>query len=293
MSTVTPIDVMGKHREYLQVLGEIGNIQEDTANLRWSRYHHAVYTGDLIPGCKLCLRRAWCCIHIGSRCNLDCAFCPLDQAKPGISVGHDAETRQADMEALLVQNEQNPVEGVSLSGGEPLLYPDEIEEYAGILLDLNPSMHLWVYTNGTLATKQVLRRVRSRGIREIRFNLAATNFDEAVMRNLGLARGIFEYVAVELPTYPEQRHLLLSSLEQLQAIGIDQLNMQELVISPANVHRLPDDVYSVGDVTLLYGSRLLAYEVIRLCLDRDYSFTCVECSAAVKYMLDHASPLGF
>ena len=285
---------MSRHREYLQVLGQIGNLQEDLPQLRWSRYHHAVYTGDLILGCRLCLRRAWCCIHIGLRCNLDCVFCPLEgEGRVGPSSDRDAIIRQRDMEAFQAQNATSPVEGVSFSGGEPLLYLEELANYTGTLLAINPEMHFWIYTNGVLASKQNLQRVRDLGIREIRFNLAATNFGEAAMRNLALAKDIFEYVAVEIPVFPKQRHIILDSLERLDAIGIDQLNLQELVISPANVHRLPDDAYSVGQVTMLHGSRKLSYEVIRRCLDRGYRFTCVDCSAAVKYLMDQGSPLGF
>jgi len=281
-------------RHYLQVLSEIGNIQEDMPNLRWSRYHHAVYTGDLIPGCRLCMRHAFCCVHLGLRCNLTCPFCPWELAAlTGSLPGQDADLRQKDLSAFHAQNRRRPVEGVSLSGGEPFLYLDELERCCQSLLAINPEMHLWVYTNGLLATGDTLRRVRGLGIREIRFNLAATGFGETTMRNLALARDVFEYVAVEIPVFPKQRRLLLDSLERLDAIGIDQLNLQELVVSPANISRLGGEVYSVGGVTLLYGSRKLSYEVIRRSMDRGFRFTCVDCSAGVKHMMDQGSPLGF
>lgn len=182
---------------------------------------------------------------------------------------------------------------VSFSGGEPLLYLDELEECSETLLAVNPDIHLWVYTNGVLATDATLKRVRGFGIHEIRFNLAETSYGQEVMQNLARARDVFEYVAVDVPDFPKQRMLLLDSPEQLDAMGIDQLSLQELVVSPANVSRLPDDLYSVGWVTLLYGSRKLTYEVIRESIDRGYRFTCLDCSAAVKHMMDQGSLLGF
>jgi len=286
--------MLAKRRDYLRVLSEIGNIQEDMPNLRWSRYHHAVYTGDLIPGCRLCMQHTFQCVHIGLRCNLSCTFCPWEhEVLADASPGADAAMRQEDMDAFCARSQKARVRGVAFSGGEPLLYLDELEECSEILLDIDPDMHLWIYTNGVLATDAVLKRVRGFGIREIRFNLAATNFGQAVMQNLARARGVFEYLAVEIPAFPKQRKLLLDSLEQLDAIGIDQLNLQELVVSPANVSRLPDDTYSVGGVTLLYGSRKLTYEVIRASMERGYRFTCVDCSVAVKSMMDQGGLLGF
>jgi pyruvate formate-lyase activating enzyme-like uncharacterized protein len=197
------------------------------------------------------------------------------------------------MEALYAQNAQRPVEGVSFSGGEPLLYLEQVEEYADTLLKLNPQMHLWLYTNGALATRENLERLRRSGIQEVRFNLAATDYGQAVIDKVALARDIFPYVAVEVPSFPKQRAALLGSLEQLDAIGIDQLNLQELVVTPANIHKLSGTAYSIGDVTLLYGSRKLTYEVIRRCLAKGYRFTCVDCSAGVKNMMDQGSLLGY
>ena len=280
-------------RSYLQVLGEIGNIQEDIPQLRWNRYHHAVFTGELVPGCRVCMRRALSCIHIGLRCNLDCTFCPLESRVRHYSPEEDAQVRAEAWEGFLAQSAQGRVEGVSFTGGEPLLYLDELEAYAQRVLERLPEAHLWLYTNGLLASKEVLQRVRASGIQEIRLNLAATGFSKQGLRTLALAREIFAYVVVEIPTYPPQAKLLLESLEELAAIGIDQLNMQELVITPANIHRVVGEVYSIGEVNLLYGSRLLTYKVIRRCLERDYPFTCVDCSAGIKYLLDHATLLGF
>ena len=143
-------------------------------------------------------------------------------------------------------------------------------------------LHFWVYTNGILADKEHLGLLRDFGIGEIRFNLAATDYSEKVMENLDRARGMFEYVAVEVPSYPKQKERLISCLRELDRIAIDQLNLQELLVTDANVHRLEGEGYQSGMLFskrfLLYGSRRMTYEVMRHCVDKKYSFTVNDCS---------------
>jgi pyruvate formate-lyase activating enzyme-like uncharacterized protein len=146
-----------------------------------------------------------------------------------------------------------------------------------------PNLYLWVYTNGLLADAENLGALRDLGIQEIRFNLAATNYSRAVLENLAQARQTLEHVAVEVPSYPPQKQALMSCLADLEDIGIDQLNLQELLITPGNAQRLSGEGYQVGVLSsrkhFLYGSRQMTYEVMEHCITMGYSFTVNDCSA--------------
>jgi pyruvate formate-lyase activating enzyme-like uncharacterized protein len=145
-------------------------------------------------------------------------------------------------------------------------------------------LYFWVYTNGILADREHLDVLRSLGIEEIRFNLAATDYSEQIIENIDGAREMFKYVVVEVPSYPKQRDALLGCLEQMSRIGIDQLNLQELLVTDANVRSLEGEGYPSGIFNLkkffLYGSRMLSYEVMRHCVEEGYSFTVNDCSAS-------------
>lgn len=283
----------------LEVLSEIGNLQEDLPDLRWSRYHHAVYTGDLVPGCRLCLRRAWQVIHIGAACNLDCVFCPITAADRDMSLlgqsgpPSEPDRRERGLQSALEAIRAGRLDGVSLSGGEPLLHMDALEQVIATLLEAKPDLHLWLYTNGTLATEQKLRHLRDLGVSELRVNLAATRYAARTLGMLRLARSVFPHLVVEIAPYPPDRALLLGCLGDLHRIGIDQLNLQELVVTPGNINRVEGRVYELAGIRLLYGSRLLSYRVISECHRQKYGFTCVDCSAGIKRQLDMASPLGY
>ena len=281
-------------REPMQVLTEIGNMQADIVGLRWSRFHHAVYTGTLIPGCRYCMRRSFACMHVGQRCNLDCAFCPIArEQRQQEDATADAGVREADWQAALRQHRAGPLEAASITGGEPLLYMAQVERLCADLRALNEAIHIWLYTNGSLATRERFRSLERWGVGEVRINLAASDYADRGLAAVALARSVFAHVAVEVPVYPSQRMALMSALPKLEQIGIDQLNLQELVVTPANIDRLQGRPYAMGPVHLLDGSRRLTYRVIRHCLDAGYSYTCTDCSAGLKHQLDSSTPLGY
>ena len=79
-----------------------------------------------------------------------------------------------------------------------------------------PDIYFWIYTNGILADEARLEKLAELGISEIRFNLAATDYSSQVLKNVERARGGFEYVVVEVPSYPPHKQKLLACLEELE-----------------------------------------------------------------------------
>jgi len=218
---------------------------------------------------------------LGFRCNAKCSFCFLDTYSGDTPDESEICGRQALLEEF--HNRKDELEGIALTGGEPLLYLPELEACVSEMLEARPGLYFWVYTNGILADNEHLNTLRDLGITEIRFNLAATDYDEKILENLGRARRTFEYVAVEVPSYPKQWDRLTSCLGELDRIGIDQLNLQELLVTAANVHRLDGEGYQWGMLSLkrffLYGSRKMTYDLMRHCINEKYSFTVNDCSA--------------
>jgi hypothetical protein len=219
--------------------------------------------------------------QLGFRCNAQCPFCFLHTHQDDEPPEDEIYNRQALMKEF--HRRVDELEGVSLTGGEPLLYLPELKTAVSEMRRHKHDLHFWVYTNGILADEGHLRVLHDLGIEEIRFNLAATDYSEKILANLERARETFRYVVVEVPSYPKQKEKLLGCLEALSRIGIDQLNLQELMVTDTNVGNLEGDGYQSGIFFLkkffLYGSRKMTYEVMRRCVDEGYSFTVNDCSA--------------
>jgi len=211
------------------VMEEIKQLQATIPGLCYHGTHQAVSTGSLTPSCEICTRMAYMSFQLGFRCNAKCPFCFLSTYNADAPDEDEKYNRQALLEEF--HRRKDELEGIALTGGEPLLY-----------------------------------------------------LPEKTLENVERARGMFEQVVVEVPSYPKQKEKLIGCLGELNRIGIDQLNLQELLVTDANVHRLEGEGYQSGLLFLkkffLYGSRKMTYEVMRYCIDKKYSFTVNDCSAA-------------
>ena len=269
-------------RKQSEVIDEVRLLQADMPDLCLHGSHQSVSTGPLIPGCAICTRAAYMCFQVGFRCNARCPFCFLNTGPADAFDEGEDRARQA----LLAEfhSRKHNLEGVALTGGEPFLYLPELEACVLQMRRARPDLHLWLYTNGILADRERLTFVHDIGVHELRFNLAATDYDPKTLANLEQARSIFEYVAVEVPSYPVQKGRLMACLADLDRIGIDQLNLQELLVTSANVDRLQGEGYQSGILLqkrfFLYGSRRMTYEVMRHCIDTGCRFTVNDCSVA-------------
>jgi pyruvate formate-lyase activating enzyme-like uncharacterized protein len=264
------------------VTEEIRGLQANIPGLCFHNSYQAISTGPLIPGCEICTRMAHMVVQLGFRCNTRCPFCFLDVYDSDSPHENERDGWQTSLNNF--HSRKSTLEGISLSGGEPLLYLSELEACVQAMREAKPDLYFWVYTNGILADDEHLNVLANLGVSEIRFNLAATNYSEHVLQNLERAREGFEYVVVEVPSYPKQKEKLTGCLEELNRIGINQLNLQELLVTNANVHRLEGEGYETGLLFFkkffLYGSRKMTYGVMQHCLENDYSFTVNDCSAS-------------
>jgi pyruvate formate-lyase activating enzyme-like uncharacterized protein len=141
-------------------------------------------------------------------------------------------SREAVVEKITELGET--VEGVSYSGGEPLLYLDSrILPMASLLTERRPDIYQWIYTNGRLVTADALRKLKASGIREMRVDLAATNFSGKVVEKLPMIRDAIGKVTVEVPAIAEVSEKLLGEglIERLADLGVEQLNLAELYVT--------------------------------------------------------------
>ena len=270
------------NRKEADVIAEIERLQSSIPGLCFHGTYQATSTGPLVPGCEICTRMTHMSFQLGFRCNANCPFCFLHTYQADAPDEDEKYNRQALLKEF--HRRKDELEGVSLTGGEPLLHLPELGASVSEMRRTKPGLHFWLYTNGILADDEHLGALQALGIGEIRFNLAAVNYDEKILHNLKRAREMFEYVVVEVPSYPKQKDKLIGCLGELDRIGIDQLNLQELLVTDANVHRLEGEGYQSGWLFLkrffLYGSRRMTYEVMQHCVDEGYSFTVNDCSAS-------------
>ena len=203
----------------------------------------------LSRGCQCCKEGTWLNVFVGMRCNLDCLFCggPAVNVREDEPEGHqNGMSFETFVETILEQGDR--IQGVSYSGGEPLLYLEsKVIPLAEMLCKRKAGIYQWLYTNGVPATPDSMKKLADSGIDEVRVDLAATGFDEGVMDKLSMMRSIVGKVTVQVPSIPEVYDKLVSGklIPRLIDNGVELLNLQELYVrTPKATAYLKDkDVY--------------------------------------------------
>ena len=253
----------------------------------------------LSPGCQACKDGGWVCFYAGFRCNAVCGFCPQPDALRRRKEGPIGDQFVAEFCDFLLANADR-ITGISLSGGELFLYRETAERVLSFIREHVPDMYVWAYTNGIALTPAQMQRFAELGLNELRFDLAASDFDDAIVQKIAdHAVPNFPWVTVEVPAIQETVDALIGRglLARLAAIGVKQLNLAQLCVpegdstSPAYRNYLtPDRVFyrfegfkpdSGGDLYAL-DSRLFTYDVMDFAHREGIDIRINDCSSDAK-----------
>lgn len=285
---------------------EIRTRQAKLAELVVSHFGYvARYGPELTPGCQSCRRGKWAVLSIGAECNLRCAFCPqvdhsaLAYANPEHRPGDDelifafglefSSHRELKFQFSLIHDQYD---GFAWVGGEPML--PEVQRRILPLIryfhETYPTYHQWLYTNGMFATAETMNELAQAGIRELRFDLAATRFSPKGIAAMKLAKGIFPYVCLEIPMLKATYEGLMDNIQAILDTGLDQMNLAEFLVGS---HHLRDPDRHLRDEGKLYSykgfmispisSRRYTYDVIERAARERWSVVINDCGNEYKY----------
>ncbi|MFT4297820.1 MAG: hypothetical protein ACMXX5_01375, partial [Candidatus Woesearchaeota archaeon] len=146
-----------------------------------------------------------------------------------------------------------------------------------------------LYTNGILATPDVLEKLKEWGIVELRFHISASNFSKKVINNMKAAKKIGFVVSVEEPALPENKKKLLKHLPLFEKIGISHLNLIECQVTPNNYSYLekkyPNGIIYRDLLWHLYDEGMV-YDIIEEVIKKKYSFSVIDCNSRVECTRD-------
>jgi pyruvate formate-lyase activating enzyme-like uncharacterized protein len=265
-------------REAEKNRGEI--VDALAGNVTWGFNRTKLNCQNLSNGCRLCGEGTWSCLFINGICNARCFYCPTEQpskSEPmtnGIPFGTPRD--YVDYMRLF------KFRGASISGGEPLLtfqrtfrYISEIKKAFG------DNIYLWLYTNGILADRENLSKLKAAGLDEIRFDLSACRYQ---LDKVKIAVDIIPMVTVEIPAIPEDEVLLKTVIERIQHLGVAHLNLHQLRCTPYNRKNLVQRGYTFlhGPKVTVLESELCALRTIRFVYENNIELPINYCSFVYK-----------
>lgn len=254
---------------------------------------------SMSPGCQACKDGGWVCAYLGFRCNAACGFCPQPPSR-----GQRDEAREGSLHvpALLrfVDEHAERVSGLSISGGELFLYLDAAHAVLRHCQARHPDLWLWAYTNGLAATPERVAKLAALGLRELRFNLAASGWSDRARGHVERAVALLPWVTVEVPVTARTHRALLDEgmLDWLAAAGVRQLNLAQLCIpeatpsAPVAKHHADEGpFYAAGGALYSLPSRLRSLEILREAQQRHPALHVNDCSSDAKRLQERARRL--
>lgn len=237
----------------------------------------SIVYGALSPACERCRTGVRSVSEfISLACNRSCWFCFNPNQYDYDRFRHNRKNWKAELDAF---NEQmGGLDFIGLTGGEPMLYPDETLDFFRTARGMSPHAHLRLYTSGLNIDTSFAHKLADAGLNEIRFSIKLDEnpaSQEAVFDTLRSCVGIIDAVMVEMPVIPgthDDMARILRALDDAGAFGINLLEFcfplhnaeayrarnLSLVAQP---YRIPYD-YGYAGTLPVAGSEALALQLM-------------------------------
>lgn len=249
------------------------------------------------PACEACKRGVGTMTsYISFRCHRNCFFC----FNPNQD-NYEAHCRQKNdwrTELEMVKKEGGQLTHIALTGGEPLLHPEDAVAFFEKARELFPYAHRRLYTSGDLLSEEILKRLREAGLDEIRFSYKMEDgktLQEKVLENMALAQKYIPSVMVEMPVMPDAEEEMKVLLKRLDTMGIFGINLLELCFPYHNIeafrargfelkyppYRTLYNFWYAGGLPIA-GSELIALRLMRFAMDEKMKLGIHYCSLENK-----------
>lgn len=238
------------------------------------------FHNQISKGCNICGEGKWSCLFITGRCNANCFYCPASQKQDAVPSSQQLtfDTPEAYAEYIRLFN----FNGVSFSGGEPLLFFERTMDYLKTVRKLTPpETYIWLYTNGILANKSRMMQLAGAGLDEIRFDIGASKYS---LDKIACARGNIKNITVEIPAVPEDTDKIKKLLPQMIKSGITNLNLHQLRLTKHNAPHLLKRKYTYypSERPVVIESELAALNIINYAHKHDLEIGINYCSFDFK-----------
>lgn len=132
---------------------------------------------------------------------------------------------------------------LAVTGGEPLLFKDEIVEFFELAKTITPETYTRIYSTGDLLDEELLLKLKNANLDEFRFSIKMDDSPQKIKHILGkisLAQQYIPQVLVEMPVIPGTVEEMKDLLLELDKIGIFGINLLEFCFPLGNAKEFTD-----------------------------------------------------
>ena len=184
-------------------------------------------------GCEICMQGAGLVLFVTGLCERRCFYCPLSEERKDKDQAFANEQPVSCVADIIREANLIGALGTGITGGEPLLNVDRVVEYIEALKrEFGKEHHIHLYT-GILPGRDVLTRLKSAGLDEIRFHPQSTTDASGLRKTLAKAKEVGLEAGVEMPAMGPAPAIL----DAVRDTGTF-LNLNELEFSDTNQEHL-------------------------------------------------------
>ncbi len=202
----------------------------------------SVVINHLSPSCEACRTgKDSATFFISLRCHRNCYYCfNPNQEDYEYHLDHKRDV-VAELDEYVAHRVK--LKHIALTGGEPLLQPDEVIRFFEKANILFPKAYTRLYTSGDHLNESILQALQAAGLTEIRLSIRMHDSENALAHTfdrLELAKCFIPHVMVEMPVLPGTFKEMKAVLLKLEEIGIYSINLLEFcfpLTQPEEFHR--------------------------------------------------------
>lgn len=257
----------------------------------------SVYSRWISPACVACRTGAGSATFFTSlRCHRNCFYCFNPNQEGYDHFREQPRNVVAELEAM--HGDGLELEHVALTGGEPLLHPDEAVAFFESARRAYPRIYTRLYTSGDHLDEGILERLKGAGLDEIRVSIRLSDSETGqakTLERIALARRYLPVVMVEMPVFPDSYQRMTEILLELERIGADGINLLEFCYPFVNAEAFRRRGYALKTppYRVLYnywyagglpvaGSEEVCLDLVAFALERDLKLGVHYCSLENK-----------
>ncbi len=194
------------------------------------------YIGQLTKGCRECMKGAKLVLFITGRCAKTCFYCPISEQRRDRDVIFANELEVKDVKQAIFEAHLINATGMGITGGEPLLEVDRAYQFIlAFKREFGPAFHVHLYTGLEPVPLDAVEKLMEAGLDELRLHRFRVGDDYPRLREITKGRA---KLGLEIPVIPSTLKQLKNLFYQLERIGIDFININELEFSSPNAEKL-------------------------------------------------------
>lgn len=221
--------------------------------------------GKLPIGCQYCIQGQKLVLFVTGLCNKpkNCFwYCPLSENRRDRDVIYANELSVTGDSDIILEANLMSANGVGITGGEPLLFPQRVNHYIRLLKEsFGQKFHVHLYTNGLFLTEKLLSQLIEAGLDELRFQPCQDISDQMKWAE--------EYeldVGIEVPVIPTEDNInkIKYFVRLLENIDGSFINLNEFEFTESQASELKNRgfVLKEGTFAAVQGSESTATKLL-------------------------------